>query len=126
VEGPPAAALPDAPGRIEAGDIPRPVLLAVLSRGVGRFLQHVHAEPHLVGGRFVGWRLVSLFESDPQLQTGALQPGDTVMRVNGQSIERPEQFKSVWDSLATQSELTLQVQRAGKQTQVRYRIVDPR
>ncbi len=122
----PEAAPPDGPARIEGGDIPRPVLLAVLSRGVGRFLQHVHAEPHLVGGRFVGWRLVSLFEADPQLQRGALQPGDTVMRVNGQSIERPEQFKSVWDSLGTQSELMLQVQRAGKQTQVRYRIVDPR
>jgi S1-C subfamily serine protease len=119
-------AAPGAQSRIDGGDIPRPVLLAVLSRGVGRFLQHVHAEPHLVGGRFVGWRLVSLFEADPRLQGGALQPGDTVMRVNGQSIERPEQFKSVWDSLGTQSELMLQVQRAGKQTQVRYRIVDPR
>jgi len=126
--GPPAppndAALVTA--RVEGGDIPRPVLLAVLSRGVGRFLQHVHAEPHLVSGRFVGWRLLRLFEADPQLQKGALQPGDTVMRVNGQSIERPEQFKTVWDSMATQSELMLQVQRAGKQTQVRYRIVDPR
>jgi S1-C subfamily serine protease len=122
---PPAAAAAAAT-HIEGGDIPRPVLLAVLSRGIGRFLQHVHAEAHLIGGRFVGWRLLSLFDGDPNVQSGALQPGDTVMRVNGQSIERPEQFKNVWDSMATQSELMLLVQRAGKQTQVRYRIVDPR
>jgi hypothetical protein len=122
----PAAAAAATPAHIEGGDIPRPVLLAVLSRGVGRFLQHVHAEAHLIGGRFVGWRLLSLFEGDPNVQSGALQPGDTVMRVNGQSIERPEQFKNVWDSMATQSELMLLVQRAGMQTHVRYRIVDPR
>jgi S1-C subfamily serine protease len=112
------------PERVDGGEISRARLLAVLSGGVGRFLQKVRAEPHLVAGRFVGWRLLSLFEGDPALQSGPLQPGDTVMRVNGQSIERPEQFKNAWDSLATESELVLQVQRAGKQSQVRYRIVD--
>lgn len=122
---PPAPAA-TAPARIEGGDIPRPILMAVLSRGIGRFLQHVRAEAHLVRGRFIGWRLLGLFEGDPDVQSRALLPGDTVMRVNGQSIERPEQFKNVWDSLATQSELTLLVQRDGKPAHVHYRIVDPR
>jgi hypothetical protein len=125
---PPAAEpLPDAvlPTELDAGDIPRPMLLSVLSGGVGRFLQNVQLEPHLDRGRFVGWRVVALFERTPELkQRSVLRPGDTVSRVNGQSIERPEQFKNVWDSLATQSELVLSVTRGGKQSQVRYRIVD--
>jgi hypothetical protein len=119
-----APASPAEPHYVDGGEISRARLLAVLEGGVGRFLQNVRVEPHLVAGRFVGWRLVSVFGADAAAQSGALRPGDTVMRVNGQSIERPEQFKSVWDVMATQSELVLQVQRAGKHTKVRYRIVD--
>jgi hypothetical protein len=122
----PAAAPAPAPqsppvleGTVEAGEIPRPALLAVLSAGVGRFLQKVRAEPKLAGGRFVGWTLVDLWNPGT-----VLLPGDTVLRVNGQSIERPEQFKNVWDSLATESELVLLVERSGHTGQVRYRIVD--
>jgi hypothetical protein len=121
-----APAAPGAPERLEGGEIPRATLLAVLSHGIGRFLQKVRAEAHLVAGRFLGWRLLALFENDPAVRVGVLQPGDTVLRVNGQSIERPEQFKNVWDSMATESELVLLVQRAGKRTEVRYRIVDSR
>lgn len=113
------------PAQLDAGDIPRPMLLAVLSGGVGRFLQNVQLEPQLDRGRFVGWRVVALFERTPELkQRSVLRAGDTVSRVNGQSIERPEQFKNVWDSLATESQLVLSVTRGGKQSQVRYRIVD--
>ena len=107
--------------RVDAGSIPRSTLLAVLSSGVGRFLQKVRAEPHLQSGRFVGWRLVTLFDSD---RAGALQRGDTVIRVNGQGIERPEQFKEVWDKLAAQPELVLLVQREGRQSELHYRIVE--
>jgi hypothetical protein len=115
--GEPGGALP----RVDAGSIPRSTLMAVLSSGVGRFLQKVRAEPHLQSGRFVGWRLVTLFDGD---RAGALQRGDTVIRVNGQGIERPEQFKDVWDKLAAQPELVLLVQREGRQSELHYRIVD--
>ena len=116
------AALADAQ---DAGKIPRPALLAVLSAGIGRFLRDVRVEPRLDRGHFVGWRLLSLFPQSPVLQrASALRPGDVVLRVNGQSIERPEQFKDVWDSLATQSQLVLLVERGGKQGELRYRIVD--
>lgn len=124
---PPAEPLPDKalPAELDAGDIPRPMLLAVLKGGVGRFLQNVQLEPQLDRGRFVGWRVVALFERTPELkERSALLPGDTVSRVNGQSIERPEQFKNVWDSLATESQLVLSVTRGGKQSEIRYRIVD--
>ena len=112
------------PDRVDAGEISRAALTVVLSGGVGRFLQRLRAEPHLEAGRFVGWRLVRLFDGGSPENDSVLRPGDTVIRVNGQSIERPEQFKNVWDSIATSSDLVLQVQRGGKQSDVRYRIVD--
>lgn len=110
------------PPVVEGVDIPRPVLLAVLSAGVGRFLQSVQLEPALARGRFVGWRLVRVFDA-AQSGNGGLRPGDTVIRINGQSIERPEQFKNVWDSLATESLLVLQIERGGKHSEIRHRIV---
>jgi hypothetical protein len=110
------------PPVIDGQDIPRPVLLAVLSGGVGRFLQQVQLEPSLERGRFVGWRLVRVFDA-AQAGPAGLRPGDTVLRINGQSIERPEQFKNVWDSLATESLLILQVERGGQRSEIRHRIL---
>jgi type II secretory pathway component PulC len=124
-EPPPAASEPgtaDAlPERVEAGEIPRSALVAVLSSGVGRFLQKVKAEPHLEGGRFVGWRLVSVFDGSERVRV--LKAGDTVLSVNGQGIERPEQFKDVWDKVAARDELVLLVQREGRRSELHYRIV---
>jgi type II secretory pathway component PulC len=118
-----STAKPGTPSVVDGADIPRSALLAVLSGGVGRFLQRVQLEPALNKGRFVGWRLVKLFD-DAQSGSGALQPGDTLLRVNGQSIERPEQFKNVWDSLATESQLVLQVERAGQRSEIHHKIVN--
>ena len=105
-------------------DIRNGRVMAVLEQGVPRFLQKVLAEPHLSRGRFMGWRLVSLFSNDPGMTAGVLRVGDTVLSVNGQSIERPEQFKNVWDSLATSSELVFKVRRGDQPSTVRYAIVD--
>lgn len=109
------------PARVDAGSIPRSALVAVLSSGVPRFLQKVHADPHLVGGRFVGWRLVTLFDGENQVRV--LRVGDTVLSVNGEGIERPEQFKAVWDKVAARDELVLLVQRNGARSELHYQIV---
>jgi type II secretory pathway component PulC len=81
-------------------------------------------EPHLERGRFVGWRVMRLTAAEGELRSNVVKPGDTLLRVNGQSIDRPEQFKNVWDSMATSSELVLLVRRGGKDSTVRYRIVE--
>jgi len=124
-EGSPAAAAAPAelPETVAGADIPRAQLLLVLQQGVGRMLQKVHIEPHLERGHFAGWTIVSLFDGTPELSRGLLLPGDTLLRVNGQSIERPEQFKNVWDSLPTEAELVLRIARNGKQSEIRHRIV---
>jgi hypothetical protein len=117
-------AAPPLPDDTDAGEISRATVLAAMSQGIGRFLQRVHAEPALEGGRFSGWRITGWNATDAEARRNVLRVGDVVLRVNGQAIERPEQFKSVWDSMATESQLVLLVKRGAKQGQVRYRIVD--
>jgi hypothetical protein len=113
---------PTLPPNYDAGEIPRDKLLTVLGAGPGRFLQRVRVKKASDDqGRFAGWRIVELFPGEGG--TTAIVPGDIVVRVNGQSVERPEQFKTVWDSLALSSELVVTVRRGAQQSDVRYRIV---
>lgn len=109
---------------VNAGVIPRGLLEAVLAQGISRFLQDVRTEPEIVKGRFAGWRILSLFPRRSDVHVAVLRPGDTVRRANGQSIERPEAFKSVWDSMATANELVLDIERAGRPSKLRYTIAD--
>jgi type II secretory pathway component PulC len=53
-----------------------------------------------------------------------LRPGDTVSRVNGRSVERPEEFKLVWDSLKGARELVLDIVREGHPSRLHYAIAD--
>jgi type II secretory pathway component PulC len=107
---------------LNGGVIPRAALKAELDRGIGRFLQQVRAEPVISRGRFLGWRLMTLFPSRGDVRVQAIKPGDVVRRVNGQSVERPEDFKALWDSLATAPHLTLEIERDGESSTVRYTI----
>jgi hypothetical protein len=109
---------------VNAGVIRRSELKAVLAQGIPRFLADVRTEPMLVSGRFSGWRILSLFERKPDMKVAVLRAGDTVQRANGQSIERPEAFKTIWDSLATANELVLDIDRAGRASKLRYTIAD--
>lgn len=107
---------------VERGTIARGRLDEVLAQGLGSFLQHVVTEPHLEEGRFVGFRLREL---DQTLFAGVdLVPGDTLVRVNGSAIERPEQALTVWNGLRVASELTLEYLREGELRRLRFEIAD--
>ena len=109
---------------INAGVIPRSALHAELARGIGAFLRQVRTEPALVRGRFVGWRVLGMFAGRDDVTVSVLRPGDTVLRINGRPLERPEEFKLVWDSLPTASELVVEIQRDGRASKLRYSIAD--
>ena len=109
---------------VQVATIPRALLRAELTRGIGRFLQNVKTEAVLSHGHFVGWRLLSLFPKRPDVHVQGIQTGDVLVRVNGVSIERPEDFKSVWDSLETAKELVLEIEREGQPSALHYTIVD--
>jgi len=107
---------------VNAGVISRALLRAQLALGIGRFLQQVRTEPVVSHGHWLGWRLLSVFANRTDVRVSVLRAGDTVSHVNGQSIERPEDFKAVWDTLADAQELVLDIERSGQASKLRYTI----
>jgi type II secretory pathway component PulC len=111
------------PREVRAGSIPRAALDAELANGIGRFLRHVKTEPVFFDkGQFKGWRLLALFPKRSDIAVAVLRAGDTLLRINGRSIERPEEFKDAWDSLANAKELVLDIERDGRESKLRYTI----
>lgn len=97
----------------------RRVALQRLQReGAQSFIQKVRVRPAFARGRFVGWRVLAY--GGP----GALERGDVVTRVNGASIERPEQFMKVWEEMAQRSQLQVGILRQGRRLEARWPIVD--
>jgi S1-C subfamily serine protease len=114
---------PPPPAIGESGVIRRAELESTLELGLGLFLQQVSTEPDLRDGRFVGFRVVEL--GDPALFEGVdLAPGDTIVEVNGQPIERPEHAYTVWTGLRVASELTVIILRGDERRELRFAIVD--
>lgn len=109
--------------KIDGGTIPRVVLEAELKRGIGAFLGQVRTKPAARNGRFVGWRVIELFKKRADVHVRGLKAGDTVVKVNGHSLEHPEQFKVAWDSVAKAAELVIEIERQGRRSQLRYTII---
>jgi type II secretory pathway component PulC len=121
---PQASEAPEPPPRapVSEGTIARAELDAVLDLGLGRFLQRVSTEPHLEEGHFVGHRLTAL---RTELFAGVdLRPGDTLLRINGMPIERPEEALAAWEALRVASELTIDFLRDGEHRQLRFTIAE--
>jgi hypothetical protein len=113
----------DALGReINAGVIGRETWRAELAQGIAKFLRQVRTEPAFSHGRFVGWRLLEVYARRSDVHVQVLRAGDTVLRVNGRSLEHPEDFKSVWDKLGEAHELVLDIDRAGHPSKLHYAI----
>lgn len=122
-QGAKAGSVP-AEGPATDGRIERAALLPVLDAGLGRFLQGVQTEPVLEDGHFVGFRLLSLWPDDPRFAHAGLAKGDVIVRVNGQSIEHPDDAQQVWGGLRVASELYIEYLRDGEPRELRFAIVD--
>jgi S1-C subfamily serine protease len=106
------------------GALSRTNVVAIVDLGLGRFLQGVETEPVVVERRFVGFRLVRLYPDDPRFAALDLRPGDVITRINGQSIERPEQALEMWNGLRIASELAVEYLRDGEAREMRLAIID--
>ena len=109
---------------ITNGVIYRSKLVPVLDRGLGQYLQNVETQPAFYKGAFVGFRIVSLFPGDLDYASLDLRPGDTVTRINGRSIERPEQAVAVWETLRSAPALVVTYRRGDEEHALHFRIVD--
>ena len=98
-----------------AGVMRRSAVRRVVDGGLGQWLAGgVDVDRSLAQGRFQGWIVRKLYPGDPCYRNLDLQVGDVVTRVNGKSIERPEQASDVFSSLRTAPALVVDLVRGGR------------
>ena len=105
--------------------IERKALHEALAKGASQFIRQVGVRPVVTSDeRFFGFQVMSLFPEWASAETLPVRVGDIIQTVNGRSIERPEQFMAVWESLASASYLSLQLVRDREQLMVTWLIRD--
>jgi hypothetical protein len=93
---------------------PRPKIDAAvfetwLARGPQYLLSQVVPVPVTEGARFKGFRLSFWFPGHPnEVSSAWLRPGDVITRVNGRSVERPDQFLYLWKRLGESRRLMIE------------------
>jgi hypothetical protein len=103
---PAAAAIPAAaPGHLARREVER-----VLQQGPPWLLRRVVPEEVIREGKFIGWRILSL----PEDWSLDLKSGDVVTKVNGLSIERPDDLWAAWMQLQSAVELRISYERDGR------------
>src|SRR5262245_5761331 len=115
---PPPAAAPQAaakpakppPASLPAGHIARADVDAVLAEGPPWVLRRVPIEEVIREGKFYGWRVVAM---PPEWSGIDLKPGDVVTRVNGMTLEKPDDLFTAWTSLVIASDLKVAYERDG-------------
>ncbi|MBN1655279.1 MAG: hypothetical protein JXA30_16050 [Deltaproteobacteria bacterium] len=117
---------PDAkqPAQSAAAPISRIALMEVLQEGIPHFLQNIEIKPEFREGRFFGWRVLSLFPNDERFDRSSVKISDIVVKVNGEPIERPEDLKEIWDSLASASILCFTIFRENRIYVIKHTVMD--
>jgi len=100
------------------GVITRAELDRYIRDGAQSFIQRIQVRPAFREGKFFGWRVLGYQGPGP------VQRGDIICRVNGRSIERPNQFMDVWSGLPHRAQLTVEMIRDGRPLVLRYPIVE--
>ena len=118
-----AVAPPSKAPRAKVTQLSRAGVQETVRAGIGRFLQDVTLDdnPAFRNGKFLGFRVVEL---RGDLEATELQPGDVIVRVNGQAIEHPEEALAVFQALPKAKELVVDYERGGKPQTIRLPIVD--
>lgn len=73
--------------------------------------------------RFVGFRIVSISPTGPLAEMQSIQVGDVVITVNGQPVERPDDFMKVWEGVRGRDTLEVRVLRGVEPIIYRWKVV---
>jgi hypothetical protein len=107
---PPSASAKPSKRDVPPGQLAREDVESVLLRGPAWLLRRVPMEEVIRAGAFIGWKILALPESWTHVE---LKPGDVVTKVNGATLERPDDFFAAWRNLVSASELRVAYEREG-------------
>jgi hypothetical protein len=109
---------------VKPGILGRAALVRLINAGLPRWMQGVEGDRALANHRFQGWLIKSLYPGDPCYQDIDLRRGDVVQKVNGKSIEKPEQAFDVAESLKTAPAIVVDFLREGKPQRITIAIAN--
>ena len=112
---------PDAPADWE-GRLARADFDAVLSGSPQRIVAAVDVQPFLERGHFRGFQIVRIHSDGVLSALEAIVPGDVILTVNHEPIERPEQFMRAWDVVKSASAVDVEVLRGTRPVRLRWKI----
>jgi type II secretory pathway component PulC len=97
-----------------------------LARGPGWLLGQLDPEPVRNGGRFVGWRIASVFPDAPDVCPPGcdLLPGDVILAVQGDPLQTPHALEAMIARLDALSALEIDRVRDGTREHVVYTLLD--
>lgn len=105
------------------GELERARLKKVLEQGPQKFIASLRLAPHMNGKRFVGFRIDGFAPDSPLVNGGAVQPGDVVLRVNREPVERPDQFMRAWEVVGGADTLEVELLRGTQRYLYRYTLI---
>ena len=106
-------------------EVPRPVLDRVIADGPGALLARVPLEPVFdKSRRFVGFRILELFDGQPAVTRFGIRPGDIFVGITGQRIVTPDSLMIAFDKLRDADALEIRVLRGAEVKDFRFPIVD--
>ncbi len=95
-----------APGaRLIESSMSRSELQNIMERGPQRFIATLRVGAHLEKGRFLGFRIKGFTTDGPLVNSRSILAGDTILRVNKEPVERPEQFMRAWETVKSADHL---------------------
>ncbi len=112
------------PLAIERRDLDR-----LLQAGPGALLQVIPLQPVIAPPpkrRFLGFRIVQIYDNSPRVLRYGVRPGDLLHKVNGQRVARPEDLMEVFRLLRNAIEVHVEVKRDGKVLNFTFPIVQTR
>lgn len=97
-----------------------------LARGPGWLLGQLDPEPVRRDGRFVGWRIGTVFPDAPDLCPPGcdLLPDDVIVAVQGDRLQTPQALSALIERLDALRSLEVARVRDGREERVVYKIVD--
>lgn len=114
-----------APKRLPAGTLARLDVEAAIAKGPGWLLNRLPLEPVVSAGRrFLGFRLVAIFDDSPRAHSFGVRPGDIVQTVNDVRLIRPEDLMRILAGVRGADAIVVRLLRDGEPKTVRIPIAD--
>ena len=104
------------------GQLSRATLSQVLKAGPQRFIASLRVNAHLKERRFIGFQLIEFLPNSSLINNGAVRPGDVIISVNKERLERPDQFMRIWEKLEKAQQLEVLLLRGAQRYRYRWTI----